>query len=293
MPQLKLPIDPSDVLGAVKAGADLAAAPAELLILADPEVADSVRQMLVGGESLERASEHAVASVATSVTLPPATSPETVVLVVIPAEGEAQLREGLRRASWPGGGVVAVLGDKRDSPAVTWYSDRVARVGVATAASWDRVWEALVWAAGPRAIPLARAYPTLRRAAARRLIANASLQNAAVGAVLFVPGTDLAVMTLNQLRLLLNLAGRFGYELSVDRLLELASVLGAGLGFRAVARQLMGLVPGVGWAVKGGVGYAGTKELGEAAFRYFESGAALSVHTLRERATALVQRFRR
>ncbi len=115
MPQLKLPIDPSDVLGAVKAGADLAAAPAELLILADPEVADSVRQMLVGGESLERASEHAVASVATSVTLPPATSPETVVLVVIPAEGEAQLREGLRRASWPGGGVVAVLGDKRDS----------------------------------------------------------------------------------------------------------------------------------------------------------------------------------
>ncbi|NLG66575.1 MAG: hypothetical protein GX536_02560, partial [Actinobacteria bacterium] len=67
----------------------------------------------------------------------------------------------------------------------------------------------------------------------------------------------------------------------------------AGLGFRAVARQLMGLVPGVGWAVKGGVGYAGTKALGEAAFRYFESGAALSVHTLRERATALVQRFRR
>ncbi len=38
-------------------------------------------------------------------------------------------------------------------------------------------------------------------------------------------------MTLNQMRLLLNLAGLFGYEVSVDRLLELASVLGAGLGF--------------------------------------------------------------
>ncbi len=293
MPQLNLPLNPADVLGAVKSGAALAAAPAELLIVAEPEVAEGVLRRLStagGSESVPGPmGQHA----AVPAVLPPVAGPDTVVLAVVTEPQEAGLREELRRVSWPGGGAVVVLGDERRSRSITWYSDRVARVGIAAADTWDRVWEAVVWAAGPRAIPLGRAYPALRRAAAHRLISNASLQNAAVGAVLFVPGTDLAEMTLNQMRLLLNLAGLFGYEVSMDRLLELASVLGAGLGFRAAARQLLGLVPGLGWAVKGGMGYVGTKALGEAALRYFEGGAPLAVHTLRERASALAQRFRR
>jgi uncharacterized protein (DUF697 family) len=36
-----------------------------------------------------------------------------------------------------------------------------------------------------------------------------------------------------------------------------------------VARQLLGAVPVAGWLVKGGVAYAGTRALGEAAQRYF------------------------
>jgi uncharacterized protein (DUF697 family) len=32
------------------------------------------------------------------------------------------------------------------------------------------------------------------------------------------------------------------------------------------------VVPGPGWAIKGGIAYAGTLALGEAAVAYFESG---------------------
>jgi uncharacterized protein (DUF697 family) len=53
-------------------------------------------------------------------------------------------------------------------------------------------------------------------------------------------------------------------------------VIGSGVGFRAVARSLLGMVPVAGWAVKGSIAYAGTRALGEAAKRYFESRAPVT-----------------
>jgi hypothetical protein len=52
----------------------------------------------------------------------------------------------------------------------------------------------------------------------------------------------------------------------LELLPEVAATLGAAFGLRAVARELLvGLSPGVGWALKGGVAWAGTRALGEAA----------------------------
>ena len=48
-------------------------------------------------------------------------------------------------------------------------------------------------------------------------------------------------------------------------------VVGAGFGFRAVARELLDFVPVAGWALKASVAFAGTKAIGEAAVRYFEA----------------------
>ena len=50
------------------------------------------------------------------------------------------------------------------------------------------------------------------------------------------------------------------------------ATIGAGLGLRAVARQLLGLIPVAGWAVQGAVAYAGTRALGEAAISGSKSG---------------------
>ena len=110
----------------------------------------------------------------------------------------------------------------------------------------------------------------LRRGVAEELIARVARQNAVIAAAVFVPGVDFPVLTLNQLRLVLRLAAAHGEEIDADRLPEILGVVGGALGFRALARQALGVVPIAGWAVQGAVAYGGTRTLGEAAIRYFE-----------------------
>jgi uncharacterized protein (DUF697 family) len=122
---------------------------------------------------------------------------------------------------------------------------------------------------GEKGTALAAGLPVLRPAVCAWLTASFARKNAILAAAVFVPGADLPVLTLNQMRLVLRIAAAHGVEISNDRLPELVAVLGGGLGLRAVARELVDLVPGVGWVVKGGIAYAGTRALGEAAVRYF------------------------
>lgn len=116
---------------------------------------------------------------------------------------------------------------------------------------------------------LAARLPVLRGPVCEGLIERFSRQNGIVGAAFFVPGTDFAVLTLNQIRLVLRLAAAHGVEIDQSRVPEVLATLGAAFGFRAVARQLLGAVPVAGWLVKGAIAYAGTRALGEAANRYF------------------------
>jgi uncharacterized protein (DUF697 family) len=126
---------------------------------------------------------------------------------------------------------------------------------------------------GETGAPLAARLPVLRPAVCEWLITSFSRKNAIVAAAVFVPGVDLPVLTLNQMRLVLRIAAAHGVEVSNERLPELLAVLGSGLGLRALARELLDLVPGAGWAIKGAVAYAGTRALGEAAVRYFAARA--------------------
>jgi uncharacterized protein (DUF697 family) len=106
------------------------------------------------------------------------------------------------------------------------------------------------------------------------LISSFSRRNGLVGAAVFVPGVDMPVLTLNQIRLVLRIAMAYGEEIDNRRAAELVGVVGAGFGLRAVARELLDLVPVAGWALKGGIAYTGTRAIGEAAVRYFEARAA-------------------
>jgi uncharacterized protein (DUF697 family) len=124
---------------------------------------------------------------------------------------------------------------------------------------------------GEAAAQLAARLPVLRPAVAERLIAAFSRRNALIGAAVFVPGADLPILTLNQLRLVLRLAQAHGQDVGRDRFPELAVSVGAGFGFRALARELLQFVPFAGWTVKAGVAYTGTRAVGEAATRRFEA----------------------
>lgn len=120
-------------------------------------------------------------------------------------------------------------------------------------------------------VALAARLPSLRPAVCEQLVRSASIQNGFIGAAVFLPGVDLPVLTLSQLRLVLRIAAAHGQEVGPARLPEALAIVGSALGFRGVARSLAGLVPGVGWAVKGGVAYGGTRALGEAAVRVYQA----------------------
>jgi len=77
-------------------------------------------------------------------------------------------------------------------------------------------------------------------------------------------------------RLVLRIADAYGFEIDRDRLPEVLAVIASGLGFRSLARRTVGLVPIVGWVLKGGYAYVGTRTLGEAAMRYFERRAPVT-----------------
>ena len=78
---------------------------------------------------------------------------------------------------------------------------------------------------------------------------------------------------LNQIRMLLRLAAAHGQE-SAPAARSSSCPSCAGLGMREVARQAVGFIPVLGWAIQGGIALAGTRALGEAAIVYFESSGA-------------------
>jgi uncharacterized protein (DUF697 family) len=132
----------------------------------------------------------------------------------------------------------------------------------------------------------------VRRAVAKEIVKSTAWQNAAIGVVVFIPGADMPLMTLNQGKMLLQIAAAYGQSLDTERIKELGAVVAGGFLFRTFARELVGLVPGFGWAIKGGIAYTGTIAMGTAAITYFEEGADLSgvVRSLSEKTSEAVTR---
>jgi len=163
-----------------------------------------------------------------------------------------------------------------DADAVALRRARRARVpivevdaGAAEPLSAERVAERIAAKVGEDAAPLAGRLPVLRDAVCARIVDSFARKNGLVGAAVFIPGVDLPVLALNQIRMLWRLDQAFGREL--QPLPEVVAVVGAGLGLRTVARELLDFVPVAGWAVKGAIAYAGTRALGEAQIRRLRS----------------------
>jgi uncharacterized protein (DUF697 family) len=150
-----------------------------------------------------------------------------------------------------------------------------------------RAMELLAERAGPSGPWLASQLPALRPRVVNTLIEAAARRNAKAALLIFVPGADMPVLTAVQMRLVLQIAACHGQKVSPDRAVELLSVLGAGFGFRMIAREALDLVPVAGWAVKSGIAYSATKALGRATNEYFEHGAMADASRLRALAEGL------
>lgn len=119
-------------------------------------------------------------------------------------------------------------------------------------------------------IALASRLPSFREAAIEKVVRETAARNALIGGITILPGSDMPILTANQIRMVLKIAAIHGEKLTLARCKELLAVVGAGFTFRALARQLLGLLPGPGWIIKGGVAYGGTVALGRLAKKYFE-----------------------
>ncbi|MHB8842113.1 MAG: hypothetical protein ACYC56_10080 [Candidatus Aquicultor sp.] len=124
---------------------------------------------------------------------------------------------------------------------------------------------------GDKEVALGAAVPIFKDEVVSRIIAKTAQQNALIGVAVFIPGADMPLLTMNQIKMILRLSAVYNQELSVKRLYEVLAVVGGGFAFREAARQVAGTVPVVGWALKGGVAYGGTIAMGQLAKRYFES----------------------
>lgn len=127
-------------------------------------------------------------------------------------------------------------------------------------------------ALGNKRLALAHNFAFMRRAVADDAVKTTAWQNALVGAITPIAGADMPIMTANQAKMLLQIAAAYGEPLGKARIKELLAVVGGGYLMRALARQALTLVPVLGWAIKGGVGYTGTIAMGKAAVQYFEDG---------------------
>jgi uncharacterized protein (DUF697 family) len=191
------------------------------------------------------------------------------VLVGRPSAADEDVLKAARRARVPA--VCLAAGPEFDGYVPNVLPTDVVRARPGEGFPVDELARALAARLGEAATPLAARLPVLRGAVVDQLVESFARRNGIVGAAVFVPGADLPVLTLNQVRLVLRIASAYGVEIDAERLPELLGVLGSGFGFRAMAREALDVVPVAGWLVKGLVAYAGTRALGEAARRYFEA----------------------
>jgi uncharacterized protein (DUF697 family) len=150
-----------------------------------------------------------------------------------------------------------------------------------------RVLRTIAAAAGKSGPSLGARLPALRPFVVDSVIDTAAVRNGLIAAAVWIPGADLPLLAAVEMRMVLQIGACHGVEVGTDRALELLGLLGAGYGMRAVARELLDVVPIAGWIVKGGVAYTGTRAIGRAAVEYFERGAPADVTRLRALAEQL------
>lgn len=162
-------------------------------------------------------------------------------------------------------------------------------------------------------IAAARRLPGLRAVVARELNNDAALSNATYSftsglpemiPVLNLPlnAADMLVLTKNQALLAYKIGLAMGASSDFTQMIkEVLPVIGSGFMWRQLARQLVGLIPGIGLLPKVAVSYAGTYVTGVVATRWYGHGEVVSHKALkalmqealtegRERAQALFRR---
>lgn len=110
----------------------------------------------------------------------------------------------------------------------------------------------------------------LKIAAASAVVDKVPLLGIVLGAV--ATAGDIVAITGIQVVLAMQVGAAYGKDPDMARVWELLPVVGGGLGWRALSRELAGFVPVAGIAIKGAIAYAGTIVVGEGVGFFYEHG---------------------
>jgi uncharacterized protein (DUF697 family) len=143
-------------------------------------------------------------------------------------------------------------------------------------------------------LALASRFPAFRAAAIERTIRQISGENALFALFTALPSvipnlvslgwaageftSDTAVLTANQVRMAFLIAAASGRPVGyIEQKSEIASILAAAFGWRAIARELAGKIPlGEGLIPKAAIAYAGTYAVGRSLEHYHRLGRWLA-----------------
>jgi uncharacterized protein (DUF697 family) len=114
----------------------------------------------------------------------------------------------------------------------------------------------------------------LKIAGASAVVDNVPFLGVVLGA--FTSAGDMIAITSIQMMLMLQIAAVYGKDPDLAQMWELLPVVGGGLGWRALARELSGFIPVGGIVIKSAIAYAGTVVVGEGAMFYEQHGRHLT-----------------
>ncbi len=154
---------------------------------------------------------------------------------------------------------------------------------------------AMIEASPEAALVIGRELPAYRRAAAQRIIRNATLASLVVG-LEPIPLIDIPILLGTQIRLVLRLAALYGEEMdSTDAMKharELLITIAGGAGMRFLAEQAAKAVPFGGDFIAGAIAGAATYSIGQVALEYYDGGKRISPSRLRDLYSTFYRRFR-
>lgn len=156
-----------------------------------------------------------------------------------------------------------------------------AKRGTGVPALVQRITDLLPNALQDSFIAAQKADTDLKQRRIRTLIYSKASVCAAV-ALAPIPVADILVLTPIQMAMVATIGYFHGVEVSADRAGELMGVMGAGVGLREAARQVVKLIPGYGLVVSAGIAFAGTVALGETANFWFSRQMKVDSNDLKE-----------
>jgi uncharacterized protein (DUF697 family) len=159
--------------------------------------------------------------------------------------------------------------------------EQIIPVSAAKGEKIDRLVTAIIKADPALLHGLGEIMPRYRHTLARQWILSAAGSAGVIG-LTPLPLVDLIPLTVLQGALVLNLAGIYGYRITLARAKELVMTFGAGIAARTLFEQLSKLGGVPGWILAAAIAASTTAAIGFAAEKWFEKGEKVTAAKISE-----------